>query len=96
MMRMALGFLFEMLLFLTPASLPKTAFPGHPALVCFLVETEFAALFFWNLCGPIRLLRFTSFGIIDLFIHQTFLKRSVIFVLIYAIIFRTTLSFDFK
>ena len=57
MMRVALGFLFEMLLFLTPASLPKTAFPGHPALVCFLVETEFATLFFWNLCGPIRLLR---------------------------------------
>lgn len=36
---MAVSFLYEILIpFLTPASLPKMAFPGYPALGCFLVE----------------------------------------------------------
>lgn len=64
-----LGFLFKMLLFITPASLPKTAFPGYSALVCLLVEVEFVTLFFWNLSGPVKLLSFTSFGITDLYLR---------------------------
>ena len=65
----SLGFLFETLLFLTPASLPKTAFPGYYALVCLLVEAEFVTLFFWNISGPAKLLTFTSFGITDLYLR---------------------------
>lgn len=66
-MVMALGFLSEMLPFLSLASLPKTVFPGHPVLGGFLVEVEFSVGLFWNLCGFIRLLMFASFGIMDLF-----------------------------
>lgn len=46
--KMAPGFVYEVLPFLSPAPLRRTTFLGHPALGCFWVELGFAVLPLWN------------------------------------------------